>query len=154
MWLPTSEPPLVLRRLAFVLWWDRVRAEVEEARKGQVRTYAGVAMPLFQQAGLGRWGGASVKDTDTGPPVLVDRHGVTLARSAADIVRAVPSTDLVAMEAWTRSGAELLGTVDAHRFLLETPSHADQQQYQRGPRHPQPDGPFRLPLPPGFPQRI
>ncbi len=120
MWLPTSTPPIppVLRRLAYVLWWDRVRAVVEEARKSQVRTHAGIAMPLFERAGMGRWVGATVKDSDAGLPVLVDRHGVPLAKGGTDIVRAVPITDLAALEAWTRSGAELLGTVDAHRFLL------------------------------------
>jgi hypothetical protein len=104
--------------LAFVLWWDRVRVEVEETHKSKLRAHAGIAMPLFEKAGMGRWVGVTVKDIEGNPPMLVDRHGVLLAKGSADVLRAVPSTDLAAMEAWTRSGAALLGTVDAHRFLL------------------------------------
>ena len=92
----THGGPRYLRKLAYVVWLDKVRDPLatwlKERRARELREHPGYVLPLFDSIGMGRWGGAHADEEHL---VLVDRDGVTLATGDQDLVRAVPCTDLV-----------------------------------------------------------
>jgi len=103
-----------LCRVALALWWERVRARTE---REAIQRWPGIPLPLVDSARVGAWGKPRAVDTPVHGRVLVDGAGTTLAALDVDRVPCVPADLLDKLEAWGRSGADLLGSLHAHRLL-------------------------------------
>ncbi len=104
----------VLRRLAAVLWLDRVGPRLE---KEAIRRHPGIPLPLVGSARVGIWGRPRAVDAPEHGRVLVDGAGTTLATLKLDRIPAVSPELLPNLEAWERNGARLLGSLHAHRLI-------------------------------------
>ena len=112
-------PALV--RLADVLWLDRWREVVEKARERERHTPTALLLPFVNRlAQVSTPGGAQLGDH------LVDRNGQVVAdlRRVDAPLEGLPVATLASMAGLVTQGAELLGTLTAHRLYRWAPTEA------------------------------
>ncbi len=110
-----------LVRVAYALWCGRVRTRMlkEKAKvmEDALRRHPGVPLPLVDSCRLGTWGHPRAVETGDDGQVLIDGDGRVLAQLDPSRIPAVSPDLLTNIQKWAHSGAELLGSLNAHRLI-------------------------------------